>query len=347
LGICSWRNIIEEYNLTGAVTEINAECYHALLLTGKVARKIGCPEDAERYTNAAEALKDAINSLLVSEQTRLYALNIDRSGEVHHDITGDLVFPVLFEAASPERTKMILKTLTTPEMWTPWGVRTVHPMNQQYDPEFGYQLVGGVWPNLTAWISFCLRMTDPEKMVEGMINIYKVCESKAPIEMGRVVPGEFPERFHGERCVSLGMPLSPWTPPTYTWLGVEGLLGATPSLSGLELNPSLPAAWGWIAVRNLLYRGERIDAFLFGGILYATRQVTTRFPLQVGVSVRSSCAGDDMFAVAIRIGRETMLFVCSDAGGKGTVQVEMESAVIKKEVQLERGGALLIRLGDM
>ncbi|RPH36113.1 hypothetical protein EHM92_05060, partial [bacterium] len=93
-GICGWRNIIEGYNLTGAVTEINAECYHALLLTGKVARKIGRTEDAERYSNAAEALKNAINSLLVSEQPRLYLLNLDNAGMPHHEVTGDLIFPV-------------------------------------------------------------------------------------------------------------------------------------------------------------------------------------------------------------------------------------------------------------
>ncbi len=344
-GICSWRNIIEGYTLAGAVTEINAECFHALLLTGKVARRIGRIDDADRYTRAAEALRNAINALLISEQTRLYVLNEDSAGVKHHDITGDLIFPVLFEVADEERSDAILETLTDPELWTSWGARTVHPMVQQYDPEAAYQLIGGVWPNLTAWISFALRKHAPDKMVEGMVNIYNPCESSSPAEMGKLVPGEFPERFHGERCESLGMPLSPWTPPTYLWLGVEGLLGVTPNLSGLEMNPHIPASWEWIAVKNLLYRGETLDAFLFGGTLYATRPLTTSFPLQVGTRVICTIKQGNVFAIAMRMEIETLLFVCSDAGGEGTVEIEGRSTVIKKKVALERGGASLIRLG--
>jgi hypothetical protein len=344
-GICCWRNIIEGYNLSGAVTEINAECYHALLVTGKVARRLGRTDEADRFASAAEALKNAMNSLLVSERTRLYLLNLGIDGARHHDVTGDLIFPVLFEVADPERRDAILKALTTKEMWTSWGARTVHPMESNYDPEFGYQLVGGVWPNLTAWISFCHRKDHPDLLVEGMTNIYKGCEPKNPADAGKVVPGEFPERFHGERNVSLGMPLSPWTPPTYLWLGIEGLLGVTPTLSDLELNPSIPDSWEWIAVRNLLYRGENIDAFLFGGTLYATKAVTTAFPIQVGDRVKCTCKGDHIFALAMRTGVETVLFVCTDDGGSATVKVEMGTTVIKKEITLERGGASLIRLG--
>ena len=70
---------------------------------------------------AAEALKNAINSLLVSDRTRLYLLNLDNEGVPHHDVTGDLVFPVLFEVADPERAEAILNALTTPEMWTSLG----------------------------------------------------------------------------------------------------------------------------------------------------------------------------------------------------------------------------------
>ena len=344
-GICSWRNIIEGYNLAGAVTEINAECYHALLLTGKVARKLGQLDDAERYSSAAKALKNAMNTRLVSERTGLYVLNLDNEGMPHHDVTGDLIFPVLFDVATPERAEAILKTLTTPEMWTSWGARTVHPMEPLYDPEFGYQLVGGVWPNLTAWISYCLRKNEPEKMVEGMVNIFAISEAKTPVEGGRITPGEFPERFHGEKRVSLGMSLSPWTPPTYLWLGVEGLLGVAPTLSGLELDPSIPASWEWVAVKNLLYRGERLDAFLFGGTLYSTREVTTHFPLQVGIPVKTMVQGDDIAAIAMRMGMETILFACSDSGGTGTVEMEIGSTAIKKVISLEKGGASLIRLG--
>ncbi len=79
--------------------------------------------------------------------------------------------------------------------------------------------------------------------------------------------------------------------------------------------------------------------------MYATREVTTNFPLRVGIPVRCSVQGDDIFAIAMRIGMETILFACSDSGGTGTVKMEIGSTAVKKVISLERGGASLIRLG--
>jgi hypothetical protein len=55
--------------------------------------------------------------------------------------------------------------------------------------------------------------------------------------------------------------------------------------------------------------------------------------------------GDDIAAIAMRMGMETILFACSDSGGTGTVEMEIGSTSIKKVISLEKGGASLIRLG--
>ncbi|HWE64428.1 MAG TPA: hypothetical protein VHB98_22165, partial [Chloroflexota bacterium] len=57
-GICSWRNVIPEYQLNGAVTEINAECYMALRLASRCAEALDEAEDAERFLAEALALRD-------------------------------------------------------------------------------------------------------------------------------------------------------------------------------------------------------------------------------------------------------------------------------------------------
>lgn len=346
-GICGWRNIIDGYNLTGAVTEVNAECYHALALTARVADHLGAPPDAKRYREAAERMKKAINTQLASERTGLYLLNLGNDGVRHHDVTGDLIFPVMFGIANEEQKRTILHLLTDDEFWTPHGTRTVSPHEDSYDPDLGYQLVGGVWPNLTAWTALCIRREKPEKMVEGMQNIYRICETGKPRDCGNVVPGEFPERLHGETFVSRGMTMSPWMPPTYLWLGVEGLMGAKPSFLGLEMNPALPASWKWIAVRDLLYKGERITAFLYDGILYSTADVSSDYPLKKGELLHTSADNEDIMTIGLRVDNDALLLIASDKDAVGTVALEYGNSRAEKQVRIHSGEAMLLRFPDV
>src|SRR6185312_10209186 len=58
--IASWRNVIPQYSLNGAVTEINAECAAALRASAHLARDLGLPrEEAQEFFTAGMALRDA------------------------------------------------------------------------------------------------------------------------------------------------------------------------------------------------------------------------------------------------------------------------------------------------
>ncbi|MEW6509872.1 MAG: hypothetical protein AB1428_02815 [Bacteroidota bacterium] len=343
-GICSWRNIIDGYTLSGAVTEINAECAFALSLLASAASMLGLQADAERYDTRAKELARAINDRLVSETTGMYLLNIDTDGVRHHDVTGDLIFPVLFGIAPPERKRKILETLTGPEFWTPYGSRTVSPREEKYDPDAGYQLMGGVWPNLTAWAGYCIRGDNPGKLAEAMVNTYRLSEIRRPLEFVNVVPGEFPERLHGESFVSRGMTMSPWMPPTYLWLGVEGLLGVTADLGELRISPAIPPHWLWIAVQDLLVGGERLNAFFYDGVLYSSRRIGSAFPVRVGVSVPVRVDHDALCAIALANGKEITLFVAAEDDAEGNVTLHAGAVEIAKRVQLTAGDAVLFRI---
>ncbi len=345
-GICSWRNIIDNYNLTGAVTEINVECYYALRLLASVCSKLNNDADAQFYNKSATELKQAINTTLVSEKTGLYLLNLDNEGVRHHDITGDLIFPVMFEVAEGEMRNRILERLAGEEFWTAYGTRTVSPKEANYDPDFGYQLVGGVWHNLTAWTAYCLRREHPEKLVEGLLNTYRLSETMKPKDFVNVVPGEFPERLHGETFVSRGMTMSPWMPPTYLWLGVEGLLGAQPTLDGLEINPAIPSTWKWIAVNHLLYKGKQVSAFLFEGTLYSTHDVASLHPTKVGNLVNTVSNNPNIFTLGLALRDETVLFVASDEPVTGRAMIEHAQGARWQEVTLKSGEALLFRFSN-
>jgi hypothetical protein len=340
-GICSWRNIIDGYTLNGAVTEINAECVKALELTAGIAAHCGRTDDAAAWQGAADGIRAAMERELVSERTGLYLLNVDDKGVRHHDITGDLIFPVLFGIGDGPMRARILAKLTDDDMWTPYGSRTVSRHEPIYDPDFGYQLVGGLWPNLTAWAAFCLSRQQPERLVEGMRNIYRLSEAPRPIDYGNIVPGEFPERLHGETYRSHGMTMSPWMPPTFLWLGVEGLLGVTPSLGEIAIEPALPSEWRWIAVRNLLVKGISMSAFLYDGILYASHAVKSKFPVRVGTLLPSSADRDSVVTIALEVGTEVVLFAASDERTTAQVVVSRGRTTLRGAVSLVPGEATL------
>lgn len=342
-GICSWRNIIDDYNLTGAVTEINAECYYALRLIATVASKIGNDAETNFYTASAEDLKRAINTTLVSEKTNLYLLNLDNKNERHHDVTGDLIFPVMFGVAGDAMRERILDRLSSEEFWTQYGTRTVSPNEANYDPDFGYQLVGGVWHNLTAWTAYCLRRRNPEKLVEGLLNTYRLSEIEKPIDFVNVVPGEFPERLHGETFESRGMAMSPWMPPTYLWLVVEGLLGVQPTLDGLEANPAIPSSWKWIAISHLLYKNERVSALLFEGILYSTHAIHSVHPTRKGKLLSTTSDSPNIFTLGFALRDEAVFFVAANEAVTGRAMIEHERGPIWKDVALKAGEGLLYR----
>ncbi|HTY00008.1 MAG TPA: hypothetical protein VMG09_08290 [Bacteroidota bacterium] len=343
-GICSWRNIIDRYTLSGAVTEINAECAHALRLTAQVANDLGFEQDAATFSGAAAGLIDAIRTNLVSDRTGVYLLNIDIDGVKHHDVTGDLIFPVLCGVADDAMRTKIVQRLTQPDFWTDYGARTVPPGEWNYDPDADYQLRGGVWPNLTAWIAYGARSLRPSLVAEALHNIHKIVEADQPEQFGALVPGELPERLHGEDFRSRGMTLSPWAPPTYFWLGIEGLLGLSCTLHGIEVNPAVPADWPWLAVKHLRIHGQNMSLLLYEGTLYTSVPVTSALPVRVGkeLPVRSDVQG--VFVLAMEAGSEVVLFASGPRAVAGRIAYELHGRWEETVVAFGETGAYIQRI---
>jgi len=346
-GISGWRNIIPQSQISGAVTEINVECARALRLASSLARILGDEETSDRYRHAGDRLKDAINSRLVSDETGLYLLNIDPEGGAHHDITGDQIFPVLFAVADDERKRKILELLYTPEFWTPFGVRTVGKNQQEYDPEYGVHLLGGIWPNLTAWVAYASKTHSPRRLVNGMRNIWKISEVENPKAYQNVMPGLFPERLSGDTFKSRGMAMSPWMPPTYLWLAYEGLLGFEPSPDGLRVNPHLPDDWKWVGVRDVPIMGTTMSCFYHRRTLYSSIPVASRSRCVVlDEDVSRYIESNAPFAVALADERQTLVFAATDHVGTFSLRIKPPLVAVARDetLTLAAGDARLIKL---
>ena len=66
--------------MSGASTEVNSECYAALLTASHMARVLDKHDESAEFCRAAEALKTAINTHLKNPGNGLYYLNIDVDG---------------------------------------------------------------------------------------------------------------------------------------------------------------------------------------------------------------------------------------------------------------------------
>ncbi|MFN3134415.1 MAG: hypothetical protein ACK44H_02475 [Candidatus Kryptonium sp.] len=351
-GITGWRNIIENYNLSGYVTEINSECIYALNLVSKISHYLCNKQDSLRYKYHVQSLRKNFYEKLISKLTGLPVLNIDANGVKHHDITGDLVFPLIFAVGDSldegeeffskgfdrDFKYKISRRLIQPDIWTEYGARTVSKLEKSYDPEFGFQLMGGIWPNLTAWIGFGVREFFPEKVGEALINIYRVIESENPSYYQNLVPGQFPERFHGESGISLGMTLSPWMPPTYVWLVIEGLWGFSFDFEKIRIKPSLPPEWSWLGLKNLPHRGSQIDAFILDKKLYISGVEIEKVKFDGEVIKIGKMTDEDIetygdgkifYLPFIDNMGEKFIFVGSDIGFNGKVKVDEKSFDVK------------------
>ncbi|HLJ82878.1 MAG TPA: amylo-alpha-1,6-glucosidase [Candidatus Eremiobacteraceae bacterium] len=263
-GIAGWRNIIENYCVNGAVTEINAECAAALRAAGHLAENIDRPkQESKKWFDAGERVRAAMDEHLRNPENGLYYLNIDLDGNVHTDVTGDQVFPVMLRVCDEETGYRIISRLNAPDFWTEAGLRTASRNDARYDPSANNGLIGGVWPGLTWWYAFAAARYHPEFMMRALRSSFQ--HFAADPKLNNTIPGQFSEWFDGESLINRGMRLSPWEPPRFLWAAVEGLCGLMLTPKEPHISPVIPRRWGWVGVRRICYHGEEISFF-------ATRQ---------------------------------------------------------------------------
>lgn len=259
-GIAGWRNIIPHYTQNGEVVEINSECYAALMEASYMSKTLGKEKElTEYFAEEGRRLKAAINKHLLNPANGMYYLNIDTEEQLHTNVTGDEVFPIIFGVSGEAASFRIVSRLNSPDFWTEAGMRTVSRDSPDYTPDEYAGLCGGVWPGLSFWYAFAASRYHPEFMMKALSESYHHYIRNPKVY--NTVPGQFSEWFDGESLVNRGMRLSPWEPPRYLWAAVEGGCGVNVRIDALTVNPALPPETRWIALRNMPYRGNRISFF--------------------------------------------------------------------------------------
>jgi Bacterial alpha-L-rhamnosidase 6 hairpin glycosidase domain len=312
-GIVGWRNVIQGYRLSGATTELNSECYAALISVSQMAERLKRKSDAATFLREAGALQASINRHLRDPQTGLYYLNIGLDGVPRTDVTCDLVFPVMFRVADHETSSAIIGRLSASDFWTEAGVRTVPRNDIGYSPTDGYGLLGGVWTGVTFWFAFAAAYFNPDFMASSL----RESLSHAWNDPGRnnTVPGQFCEWLHGETLANQGMMLSPWFPPRYVWAAIEGAAGLDVATKEPTCNPRLAPEWRWLGVRDLQLAGKRESWFVVRTpetLMYATFRLHSSYDYHAydeDVTDRIlGQVGDHVTAIALRRRNDFVVF---------------------------------------
>lgn len=341
-GIVGWRNVIPNYRLSGATTEVNAECYAALETVSHMARVLDQHEDSDMFAREAGALRAAINTHLFDEATGLYYLHIDIDGHPRSDVTSDLVFPVMFGVADPHTAAHIIGRLSNQAFWTPAGIRTSPRDAPNYTPSGGWGLLGGVWVGVSFWYAFAAARYSPEFMAHALSSSYRYYSTDP--KRYNTVPGQFSEWLNGETLVNEGMMLSPWFPPRYLWAAIEGVAGFDVSRGNVTITPRLSPDWKWMAVRNLPHRGTFLTWFLarmpdihmytnFSSPLDSTPYLT----YEEDISARVEASGEAICTVGLKHGDNVVLF----AGN-----TEERTITTSVRVHLALDGAYRLRIFD-
>lgn len=288
-GLCGWRNCIRDYTLSGAVTEVNVECCLALRRVAELASTLSDKANQERLLAAADDLSETIERHLRAgtPDNPYYLLNITPDGQARPDMTGDLLFPVLYGVADQATSEDILKELFSERFWASvkddlpgGGMRTVSSREANYTPKAdlaSYGLLGGVWPNLALWAGRAAAARGmPDLALKAFRETFLLSERDNPSAYN-VLPGELPEYFNGDDLVQRGQPRSTFLFGIFHWAATESFLGLVPHPDRLEVNPSLPAGWGWTAVSRLPYHGYPLSILAIADeqTLYTTLPVSS------------------------------------------------------------------------
>ncbi len=329
-GIAGWRNIISGYRISGAVTEINAECVAALRDAAHLADELGREDEREVFATASERIRNAMDAHLVNPTNGLYYLNVDVDGSPRTDVTGDEIFPVIMRACSEETGFRIISRLNSPDFWTPAGLRTVSNLDPRFDPSAHSGLMGGVWPGLTWWYAFGAARYHPHSMVRALRSSFE--HYGIDPERNNTVPGQFSEWFDGESLANRGMRLSPWEPPRFLWAAVEGVCGLVLLPGAPRVNPLMPTGWNWVALRDVPYHGRPFSYFLVretesGTRVYATCSIDCDWRTEVyseDVSDKVWVYAKDAVAVALRRDEDLVLLIGNT--GAETIYVPIQFA---------------------
>lgn len=128
-----------------ALVEVQAYVYAARLGLARLARRRGDEAFAAEQEARAAQLRERFDDAFWMPDVGTYALALDESKHQVDAIGSNPGHALWCGIVKPERAAAVVGSLTGPELWSGWGIRTLSSAMAGYNP-IGYH-IGSVWPH--------------------------------------------------------------------------------------------------------------------------------------------------------------------------------------------------------
>lgn len=271
----SLGSFIGSYPAARTMMTLSTNClyYDACRSAALMATALGRPaSEAAALSQAADALKTAINQHLWNPETGLYGYFIHGEGPLAGQLDpteegAGLSFAVLFGVASPAQARSVLGRAHV----QPCGITGAYPAFPRYSEARPGRHNVLVWPVVQGfWADAAAVAGDVARFESEVRSLARLATAS----------GQFAEIYHartgavdgGWQTTSGGFPASPWpSEPDQTWSATAylrmihaGLFGLRLTTEGIVLAPTLPAGFGDATLSGLAYRGASLTIALHG-----------------------------------------------------------------------------------
>ena len=257
-----------------ALCEVQGYAYAARMEMAMLAEETGRHGLASRLVHEAQDLKIRFHDAFWCEELGTYALALDgdkRRCEVRSSNAGHCLYAGI---ASEEHAARLVESLTAPDLFTGWGLRTLSSREVRYNPMSYHN--GSIWPHDNGIVAMGMaRYGFHEAALKVMTGIM---EAGLAFELRRL-----PELFCGfERVPGQHPTLYPVACSPQAWSCgsifhlIQAVLGLSFRASKPQLvfrRPVLPKNISRLQIHNLLIPGGCVDLVL------------NRHPRDVGFSV--------------------------------------------------------------
>ena len=171
-----------------ATCEIQGYAYDALRRTARLASELwDDARYAERLERRADQLRDAFDEAFWSGERGHYALALDAEKRQVDSLTSNVGHVLWSGILSPERAAATVARLTSREVFSGWGIRTMATSEAGFNPLEYHN--GAVWPHDTALIAEGMRRYGYREEASRL--------AVALLEAAGAFQGRLPELFAG------------------------------------------------------------------------------------------------------------------------------------------------------
>jgi glycogen debranching enzyme len=241
-----------------ALAEVQAYAYAAWRAGAALAAATGDGDGAAERSRRAGELKDRFDADFWMPERAAYALALDRDKCQVDSVTSNMGHCLWAGIVDdPDKAAAVARWLTSPELFTGWGIRTLATSMARYNPLSYHN--GSVWPHDTA---ICMAGLRRLGFVDEALEVAGALLAAAEASGGRL-----PELFAGLTQQEASVPVPyPASCSPQAWasasplLIARALLGLDPDVPAgrLDLDPVLPPGATALRIRDLPLGHARI-----------------------------------------------------------------------------------------